>query len=160
MNELVLRDIHLPDASLWWPPGPGWWLLLLLLLVSILIIPWLLKRLRRKPIKSVSLREIDRIRLAIKQGQSDRAVLQDLSSLIRRVVISYHGRKGYAGSTGDHWLSQLEQFSSATGFSPQQLRLLGRDRYRRDYDVDIDSLLQSCESWIKSLPRSYVDVPG
>lgn len=159
MNELGLRDIHLPDASLWWPPGLGWWLLLLLLVVSMLVIPWLIKCWQRKPIKSVSLREIERIRLGIKQGQSDKAALRDLAGLIRRIVISYHGRKGYAGSTGDDWLSQLDQLSGGAGFSPQQLRLLGRDRYRRDCDADIDSLLQSCESWIKSLPRSYVDVP-
>ena len=32
MNELQLRDIHLPESSLWWPPAPGWWILALLLI--------------------------------------------------------------------------------------------------------------------------------
>ena len=42
MNELELRDIHLPEASLWWPPAPGWWIsaLLLLLLMLLVILLW------------------------------------------------------------------------------------------------------------------------
>ena len=159
MNELALRDIHLPDPSLWWPLATGWWVLLLLVVASIVVIPWLLKRLRRKPIRSLSLREINRIKLSMKQGQSDKAVLRDLAVLLRRIVISYHGRKGFAGLTGEDWLSQLGKLSSVAEFSPQQVQLLGRDRYRRDCDADIDGLLHSCENWIKSLPRSFANVP-
>ena len=31
MNELPLRDIHLPDAVSWWPPAIGWWLLAIII---------------------------------------------------------------------------------------------------------------------------------
>ena len=158
MMELELRDIHLPDTSLWWPPAPGWWILTGFLLIAIFVITWMLRRLKRKPIKSVSLLEIDHIRREIKQGQSEKAALQALSALMRRIVISYRGREGFASSTGEDWQAQLEQLSTSAGFSPQHLQMLSRDRYRRDCEIDIESLIRSCETWIRSLPRSYVNV--
>ncbi len=57
MNELELRDIHLPDASLWWPLAPGWWIAAALLLVLGLLTPWLIRRLRYKPVNRLSLGE-------------------------------------------------------------------------------------------------------
>ena len=62
MNELELKDIHLPDAGLWWPPAPGWWVAAALLLVLVLLTPWLLRRLRYKPVKRLSLGELETIR--------------------------------------------------------------------------------------------------
>ena len=41
MNPPVLRDIHLPDASLWWPPAAGWWVVLILMVVLALLLPLL-----------------------------------------------------------------------------------------------------------------------
>jgi hypothetical protein len=29
-----LRDIHVPQVSMWWPLAPGWWVLLVLLVVA------------------------------------------------------------------------------------------------------------------------------
>ena len=31
LQQLPLRDIHLPEAVSWWPPAYGWWLLVVLL---------------------------------------------------------------------------------------------------------------------------------
>ena len=54
MNELGLKDIHLPDVGLWWPLAPGWWLLLILVLLVIYYLPRLLRWLRWKPVKTLS----------------------------------------------------------------------------------------------------------
>ena len=162
MNQLELRDIHLPDSSLWWPPAPGWWfsLLLILLLVILLVIllPRLLKWYRHKPLRRLSLEELLRIRLAYKQGQSDKAVLNEVASLLRRVTISYYGRNVTAAATGADWCEQLRQMSAKTGpeagFSRQQLELLAHERYRAQCEFDIEQLLQDCERWLRALPRS------
>ena len=92
MNELALKDIHLPEVSLWWPLAPGWWLLLILVTLAIFYLPRLLRWLRRKPVKTLSLRELERIRAEMLNGRDQQQVSQDISILMRRTVISYYGR--------------------------------------------------------------------
>ncbi len=158
MNPLELKDIHLPDSSLWWPPAPGWWLLLLILIALLLLTPWLLKRLRRKSLKALSLREIARIREAAREGSEDRLLLRELSALIRRILISYYGREQVAAASGSEWQARIEQLAPGASFSEAQLRLLGEDRYRREVEADIEALLQSSECWVRALPQRYIDV--
>lgn len=153
MNELELRDIHLPDVSLWWPPAPGWWLLVLLLVLLALALPWLRRRYRHKPLSRLTLREFELIRKAHADGQSAQATVSQVARLLRRVLISYRGRERHAASTGEDWLTELEQLAPRHGFSDDQLRLLTRDRYRAQLDGDVDGLLRACEKWIRNLPR-------
>jgi hypothetical protein len=154
MNELELRDIHLPEASLWWPPAPGWWIALLLLLVLLVILVWAIRWIRYKPLRRLSLHELERIRQRHASGLSDKAVLGDIAVLLRRTLISYHGRDACAASAGEAWIEQLQQVAPQQGFSSEQLQLLTRDRYKPDYACDIENLLQACERWLRALPRS------
>jgi len=160
MNELTLRDIHLPDASLWWPPAPGWWAALALLLLLALSIPWMIRRLRHKPVNRLCLQELKTIRQRLDAGESKNAVLRDTAALLRRTLIAYRGREGFAASTGATWVTQLQALGTDETFSQAQLELLAHRRYRRDSDYDIDSLLQACERWMRALPRGvlYVSV--
>ncbi len=158
MNELQLREIHLPEAGLWWPPAPGWWFALALLLTLILVVPWIVRRFRYRPLGRLCLDELDLIRQQYASGQRKNASVRDVAALLRRTVISYQGRTGYAASTGELWLSQLQSLDTGNSFNPAHLELLGRDRYRRDFDCDIDSLLQACERWMQALPRSVIHV--
>ena len=160
MNELELRDIHLPEASLWWPPAPGWWIALLLLTVLIVILLWAIRRIRQKPLRRLSLRELERIREQHGSGLSDKAVLADIAVLLRRTMISYQGRDTYAATTGEAWINQLQQVVPQHAFSTEQLQLLARDRYKPDYACDIESLLLSCERWLRALPRREPRVPA
>lgn len=153
MNELELRDIHLPEVSLWWPPAPGWWLALLLLLVLFAILLWAIRRTRQKPLRRLCLHELERIRQQHDSGLSDSAVLGDIAVLLRRALISYHGRDAYAASTGESWIKQLQQVVPRHGFNSAQLQLLARDRYKPDCRYDIENLLLSCERWLRALPR-------
>jgi hypothetical protein len=153
MNELELRDIHLPEASLWWPPAPGWWMALLLLPVLIVMLLWVIRRIKQKPLRRLSLRELERIRQQHGSGLNDKAVLGDIAVLLRRAMISYHGRQNYVATTSEAWIEQLQQVTPRHGFSSAQLQLLARDRYKPDVACDIENLLQSCEHWIRALPR-------
>lgn len=153
MNELALKDIHLPEASLWWPPAPGWWILLILLPVLIIYLPRLSAWLRWRPIKTISLRELARIRTEMDNGLDDRQGLQQISILLRRIVISHYGRTIGASTTGNNWAEQLKQISTNECFTPEQNEWLSIGQYRAENRCDVEAMLKSCESWIKALPR-------
>ena len=154
LDQPQLRDIHLPDASLWWPPAPGWWIGLLLILLLVLLLPWLRRWWRQRPLKRLALSELAQIRKTHKQGQSDKAVVDELALLLRRITMSYYGRKQQAASTGAEWQAQLQRLAPGAGFSPEQLELLTRGRYRAAFGADVEALLQSSERWMRALPRS------
>ncbi|HKJ50632.1 MAG TPA: DUF4381 domain-containing protein [Gammaproteobacteria bacterium] len=154
MNGPELRDIHLPADSLWWPPAPGWWLLPVLVLLLVAALLWLRSRRRHPSFDRLSILELRQIRREYDAGRADSgAVINAVASLLRRVLIGYRGRTVAAASTGGAWLGQLEQLVSRPAFSDQQLQLLARGRYRAETDCDVESLLQACEVWIRSLPR-------
>lgn len=158
MNELALKDIHLPDSSLWWPPAPGWWLLLLSMVLLALLLPRIIRRLRHKPLNRLCLQELDTIRQRLGAGQSKDAALRDTAALLRRTLIAYRGRDGFAASTGNDWVHQLQALTAGDRFSRAQLELLAHRRYQRDSDCDIDGLLQACEHWLRALPRGVAHV--
>lgn len=161
MNELPLKDIHLSDAILWWPPAPGWWLLGAVIIGLILLLPKLLRWLRYKPVRSLSLTELYLIRQNHQQQANQKQTLQAITTLLRRTVISHSGRIGHAGVVGDHWLKQLNQMSNKDCFTQAQGELLKHGRYQpilkgqseAQTKDEIDALLQSCENWIKALPK-------
>lgn len=157
MNELPLKDIHLPDDILWWPPAPGWWVLSIVLLAIILLLPKLWRWLQYKPVKFLSLKEFYQIQQNHKQQADPKQALQAITTLLRRTVMSKSGRAGHAGVVGDDWLKELNQMSNKDCFTPAQGELLKHGRYqpivKETIEGDIDSLLKSCERWIKSLPR-------
>ena len=152
MNAPELRDIHLPEVSLWWPPAPGWWLLALLVVILALAAWWLLRRLRVRSIARLSLTELRHIRDAHHAGQAEPDTIRQIAALLQRVLISYRGRDESGASTGADWMREIAELAPDGGFSEQQLQLLGHDRYRRDYDCDIDRLLETGEAWIRALP--------
>ena len=160
MNELVLRDIHLPEASLWWPPAPGWWILALSIPIVVFLLLRLFRWIRHKPLRRVSLQELERIRRSRSRGQDDKAVLNEVALLLRRTLISYRGRASFAASTGDNWIVQLQQVTADSGFTAEQLKLLSHDRYKPDFSCDIEGLLQASEQWLRALPRSESRVSG
>jgi hypothetical protein len=157
MNELPLKDIHLPDVSLWWPPAPGWWVILISVILIFVFMPKFLRWLRWKPVKKLSLRELDRIRIELDNGVDDQKVAQQISTLLRRTVISYRGRAVAASTTGESWMKQLKQLSGEECFTPEQDEWLRIGQYQPSVRCEMQAMLQSCENWIKALPRRNPD---
>ncbi len=158
MKELGLKDIHLPDAGLWWPLAPGWWMLVILVLLVIFYLPRLLRWLRWKPVKTLSLGELARIRIDLQDGLDEQRALQEISILLRRTVISYRGRVIGASITGKSWVDQLRQLAGDECFTADQNEWLRIGQYQPSTRCDLSAMLHSCESWIRSLPRRVPDV--
>ncbi len=160
MNELVLRDIHLPDVALWWPPAPGWWILLFAVILLLFLIPRLWRWMRHQSMKKRSRNAFKQIRKDFNQHRDQQRLVSELSILLRRVSMSYQGRQHTAGLTGSAWLQQLTDLVETPCFSDDQQKLFIHGQYARDVDIDCESLIENCERWIKSLPGRARDVPA
>lgn len=153
MNELELRDIHLPEVALWWPPAPGWWILTVVVIVLLFALPHLWRWMRHRSMKKLSKTEFRQIVKGFEQHHDQRRLVAELSALLRRIVMSYRGRYQSAGLTGSEWLKQILGLVETPCFSDGQQQLLTSGQYARDIDVDSDALINSCERWIEALPR-------
>lgn len=154
MNAPELRDIHLPDVSLWWPPAAGWWIVFALVLILLLMLPLLLRWWRYQPLKRVALKQLTKIRQQYRAGQDESVLQHEVTALLRRVTISYYGRTAAAALTGEPWARQLQQLAPDAAFSDDLVAWLGRGRYQPDSHIDTETLLFACERWLRHLPRS------
>ena len=148
-QELALRDIHLPDPISWWPPAIGWWLLLILIPLSIFSVWWLYKRLtRRTAIKTAQSLLTD---IKSDQDSDDLQKLQQLSTWLRRVVISIAPRQQSAGLTGMTWLRYLDSSVEGSPFSDGVGQCLIDAQYRKvaPDNIDTTALFELCETWLK-----------
>jgi len=127
MNELPLRDIHLPDAISWWPLAIGWWVLILLFLISCFgIYVFIKKRQYKKQFayRSFALNELNNLRKKFKNENNSTELLRAVSALLRRIALSYLPRENIASLTGQAWFTQLNKLSSHTVFTKETIFLL------------------------------------
>lgn len=152
-GQLPLRDIHLPDPVSWWPPAPGWWLLLLLAIVLPVLLLWLRKTLRRRPINRRAARELQNIIHAHEAHEDKIRLVRELSILLRRTAMSYMPRQQSASVTGRQWVEQLNRLSDNPAFDPELADILTTAPYRPHSDIDVDRLVEAANLWIQGLPR-------
>jgi hypothetical protein len=151
--DLPLRDIHLPAPVGWWPLAPGWWVLLCLLVGGVVFLFWWWKR--KKPTVNgleLALRTLDQ--LQGKYGKNTKALLRELSVLLRRVAISQYGRQQVSGLTGGAWLDFLDEKAGTNLFKGKFDSLLTELPYRAETQVETGALTQAIREWIKLQRRN------
>jgi len=163
MDSLPLRDIHLPDPVSAWPPGMGWWLLpLLLAILAYGIYSFIKYRNRQQKIayKKMARRQLAIITQQYKRDNQPIETLRALSTLLRRIALSYLPREEVASLTGEAWIKQLNQLGSQAVFTEEQIQLLTHAAYQKpdkiNLSTQVSALLESCENWIRQLPRQGV----
>jgi len=154
MNDLQLRDIHLPDVTLWWPPAPGWWLLVVGLPLLISGLVFLRRWIKHQSAKKRSLIEFRQIIRNFEDQQDSGLLVSRVSTLLRRILMTYQGRDQVAGIAGERWIDELNDLVVERCFSDEQERLLRHGQFQRNIEFDSRALIDSCERWIKALPRS------
>jgi len=161
MNELPLRDIHLPDAISWWPLAIGWWLLPLIILAGGFAIYRFLKykqQNRKLAYRKMALDELNNLQSQFKNQQNSIELIRSVSALLRRISLSYLPREETASLTGEQWIKQLNQLSSQTVFSDEIATLLEKAPYMKQSQFNPAELLHLCEQWIKLLPATRNNV--
>lgn len=149
MDELPLKDIHLPDAIGLWPPAPGWWWLAVLLPLLAWLLVHAYRRLRRRNAVKIARELLASLRLD--KDREPKQTLAELSALLRRVAISRASRAEVASLRGDAWLSYLDRSLPDAPFSQGAGRCLADGHYRQTppSPVELDALFALCERWLK-----------
>lgn len=153
MNELPLRDIHLPEPISWWPPAPGWWLLLILAIGLAVFIPCFFRWLKEKPINTLAKKEFKIIEINFQEHQDGILLVRDISIFLRRVLMSYEGREKAASPTGDDWLDKLNALTPENYFKDSLGESLLQAPYQQQGHINPQDLLKACNNWLVALPR-------
>jgi hypothetical protein len=156
LKPLELRDIHLPDAVSWWPPAIGWWVLLLALILMLVGIVFVLKKMRQVSVRKSSIVEFKSIQLAFLQHQDKSLLSQQLSQLLRQILLSSQPRSEVASVAGKQWLDLLNVSHPKGMFKLEWLELLSISSYQKEADYDADELLEHIERWINTYPKRYL----
>jgi hypothetical protein len=159
VNDLPLRDIHLPDAISWWPPAPGWWILLGMLVVSAVTVYLLRTFYLSRRVKRSALDELQSIRRQYEQTRNQKQLAEQLSILMRRASISFHPRSEAASLTGKNWLDYLDSTSKQPGFNQEAGQLLISAPYlpadhttSNETAANAEVLVRLCENWLRAQP--------
>ena len=152
-NATTLRDIHLPDAVSWWPPAVGWWIVAALILLVIFLTPKLIRYITFKPLNKVVDNAYQTIITQYQQNKDDTRLVQDISKLLRQIVMTYTGRESSAQLIGDEWIDSLNALTSETYFSGEVKQLIINAPYQKTITSDPRILLSATQSWIKALPK-------
>ena len=149
MDELPLKDIHLPDAIGFWPPAPGWWWLTALLPLLTWLLVHFYRRLRRRSAVKVARSLLSDLRLD--KSRDPKQTLAELSALLRRVAISRASRAEVASLRGEAWLAYLDHSLPDAPFSQGSGRCLADGHYRQTQPsaAELDALFELCERWLK-----------
>jgi hypothetical protein len=145
-TALPLRDLHLPEATGWWPLAPGWWGVIVVVAVVLAYLSWrAYLRWQFNAPRRFAIRELARYEAAYLEHRNPVTLGKQLSELLRRGMLAYAPRDEVAGLAGDQWLAWLDQGMPLPYFHTEGGRCLLELPYRDpagDFsDVDISAML-------------------
>jgi len=145
-----LRDIHLPADPSWWPPAIGWWVAACsLAVIIVLLILFVLHRRAQTAPRRHALSMLEKIQIIAVDKERAQPCVQELSRLMRRVVLKRYPRVQVAGLTGDAWLEFLDDTGTTNQFTHGPGRELAHGPYTLSSDADISALTPLIAQWIK-----------
>lgn len=151
VQDLPLRDIHLPEPISWFPPALGWWLLI----IFVPIISYFLIALLQKLFKKTALKEAQKLLLQLEKNETFTPLekVRELSILLRRVAISRESDKEKInGLTGRAWLDYLDQSLKDAPFKNGVGSCLANAPYQKELPIETDlaALFALARKWLNS----------
>jgi hypothetical protein len=156
-NGPALRDIHVPQVSMWWPLAPGWWFLLALLAALAVGLVIFLRR------RAAWRRHVEATLSSLREAVARHAVDGDTlafaaaaSELVRRVARSRDA--GSVTKSGQAWRDAL------TTMAPKRdvgaLAALDAAKFRRRVDLDVAATARDVEAWVRVAMKRRTIVNG
>jgi len=150
-----LRDLHMPDDRLWWPPAPLWWALMLVLaLLAVLIIfRYIWRRYTANSSGfSVARKKLDTCFETWQSDQDTASYIQKINTLLKQFTVGntvkYTVSIPVARLSGREWVRWLEKTTDIT-FSSNTRALLSHGGYQRTSPTpDQQSHIEIC-NWLK-----------
>ncbi|MGF6710526.1 hypothetical protein QFZ41_001490 [Luteibacter sp. W1I16] len=155
-NGPALRDIHVPQVSMWWPLAPGWWFLLALLAALAVGLVIFLRR------RGAWRRHVEATLSSLREAVARHAVDGDTlafaaaaSELVRRVARSRDA--GSVTKSGQAWRDALA--AMAPKRDVDALVALDAAKFRRRVDLDVAATARDVEAWVRVAmkPRTIVN---
>ncbi len=148
VQDLPIRDIHLPEAIGWFPPAIGWWFIIIVVPIVSYFLIALIQRLFQK----TAIKEAKKLLLQLQTNNALTPLekVRELSSLLRRVTVNFHPENG--GLTGRAWLDYLDSSLKKTGFKNGVGRCLADAPYQKELppDVDLTALFKLAQTWLNA----------
>lgn len=155
-EDLLLRDIHLPEPVSWWPPAIGWWLLIITVLAFTMAVTWWWRRrqARRHAPATIAQAELVRLRTAWSEHENSAGLVKDLSNWLRRASMSMVSRQQAASLTGAEWCAFLDEVAGEPIFRDSAGHLVAAAPYQDLPDHDAEKMLALCERWLRAASRA------
>lgn len=156
-TSLPLRDIHLPDSSLWWPLAPGWWIVIIVILGLIGLLIMYVKSSANRKFKNNIRSELTQLLLKYQQQNNPQQFISQLAELMRRVALHYFPRQHLAQLNGKNWLKFLDKClnDTSTEFSMGIGSIFMYGPYKKynkeNIQEDLDSVHALVKNWINKV---------
>jgi hypothetical protein len=150
IQDLPIRDIHLPEQISWFPPAIGWWLLIIFVPILSYFFIALIQRLLQK----TAIKDAKKLlkKLQINENLTPLEKVIELSSLLRRVAVSSDSKTNVGGLTGRAWLDYLDQSLKDAPFKNGVGRCLADAPYQKELspDLDLTALFELAKIWLNA----------
>lgn len=153
-----LRDIHQPDPISFWPPAPGWWLVLLLFVCGIFLIRRWMKKPKMPKYRKFALEELKNITTNYEIQRDAHKTANECALLIRKMLLVTDKEKKIAGMINEEWLIYLDKRSETTLFSQGAGRVLAKQIYQKDAEVDALGLIEATRVLVARISPSDSDI--
>jgi hypothetical protein len=158
VNGPELRDIHVPQVSMWWPLAPGWWVLLALFVAVVAgLVVVLRRRAAWRRYVDASLADLREASARHAENGDALAFAATASQLVRRVARMRDPRS--VTLSGTSWRDALAAMTP--GHDIATLAALDEAKYRRGIDIDVARATREVEAWVRAaMRRRHTHVPA
>lgn len=156
-----LKDIHLPNEPLWWPPAPG--IIALLIIMTLLISLCIYKAVQRsrivckKRIKNNSIEKLDAIKNRIHSRPINES-LTEINMLIKKIIKLRDHKSPALSLTGTDFLQYLSSTSTCKFFQDNRCKELLNYEYMNQSTINktvqekhnsiVEQYINGCKDWI------------